>query len=176
MLCTGHADLRDVYGRRAMALDLAILALTTWLAAISFVSPQIGVSLTPFHFDPQVWVGLLSIATLFLAILQLKTDWKGRSDAHKRSLETYAEVKREAGYVLAKEDMTERDFIGVIERNNMASAVAIEIPEARFIRLKQKHLIKVAVSKFLDDNPGASLLILRLRLWKRGTFTKEMPE
>src|ERR1700722_2799198 len=104
MLCTGHAGLRDRYARMALALDLGILALATWLSAIAFVAPSINVSLTPFGLDSQLWVGLLSVATLFLGICQLKTNWKGRSDAHRRTLDGYAEVKREAGYLLAAGD------------------------------------------------------------------------
>src|ERR1041385_7032884 len=79
MLCSSHAALRDRYARRATALDLSILALTAWLSAIAFVAPRINATLTPPSFDPQIWVGLLSVATLFLAIVQLKTNWKGRS-------------------------------------------------------------------------------------------------
>ena len=47
MLCTAHAGLRDRYARRALALDLSILALATWLSAIAFVASSINVSLTP---------------------------------------------------------------------------------------------------------------------------------
>src|SRR5260370_42077564 len=66
MLCTGHAGLRDHYKRMALALDLSILALSTWLAALAFVAPNINLSLTPFGLDSQLWVGFLSVAVLFL--------------------------------------------------------------------------------------------------------------
>jgi hypothetical protein len=172
MLCSGHAALRDRYARKATALDLSILALTAWLSAIAFVAPRINVSLTPFGLDPQIWTGLLSVAALFLAIVQLRTDWKGRSDAHRRSLDVYAEAKREAGYILAKGEIEERAFIGVVERYNMASAVGIDIPEKEFLAQKRHHKMKVALSKYLDDHPGASILIVRTRLWYRDTFGK----
>jgi len=172
MLCSGHAALRDRYARWATTLDLSILALTAWLSAIAFVAPRIDTSLTPFGLDPQIWTGLLSVATLLLAIVQLKTDWKGRSDAHRRSLDIYAEVKREAGYILAKGRIEERAVIGVIERYNMASAVGIGIPEAEFLTQKRHHRLKVALSKYLDDHPGASIPLLKARFWYRDTFGK----
>src|ERR1700693_3826156 len=84
MLCTGHARLRDHYAHRALGLDLSILALSSWLSALAFVAPNINLSLTPFGLNSQLWMGLLSVATLFLAVVQLRTDWKGRSDAHRR--------------------------------------------------------------------------------------------
>ena len=81
MLCTAHAGLRDRYARRSLFLDLSVLGLSTWLVALAFVEPRIGISLTPFKIDAQIWGGLLATFTFFLAIVQLKTDWKGRSDA-----------------------------------------------------------------------------------------------
>jgi hypothetical protein len=101
MMCSGHAVLRDQFARRALVLDLAILGLSTWIASLAFVEPHINLSLTPFGLDSQIWGGLLAVAVLFLSILQLKTDWKGRADAHRRTLDVYAEVKRGAGYLLA---------------------------------------------------------------------------
>ena len=101
MLCTAHAGLRDRYSRLALFLDLSLLGLSTWLVALAFVEPRIGVSLTPLGIDSQIWGGLLATFTFFLTIVQMKTDWKGRSDAHRRTLDLYAEVKREAGYLLA---------------------------------------------------------------------------
>lgn len=107
MLCTGHAELRDRYARRALVLDLVTLALSTWIVALAFVEPRIGRRFTPLGWNGTIWLGLLSVGTFFLTILQIKTDWKSRSDAHKRSLDLYAEVKREAGYLLASKTLTE---------------------------------------------------------------------
>jgi hypothetical protein len=167
MLCTGHAGLRDRYARMAFVLDLSILGLATWLSALAFVAPSINVSLTPFGFDSQLWMGLLAVAVLFLSIVQIKTDWKGRSDAHRRTLDGYAEVKREAGYLLAGGELDEQACRRVLDRYDMASAVGIEMPERFFLTQKRQHKMKVALSKHLDTHPGASLLLTRLRFWIR---------
>ncbi len=52
MLVTGHANLRDRYSRRATFLDLAVLALSTWLTAVSFsfaLTGRVGQMLTSDH-------------------------------------------------------------------------------------------------------------------------------
>src|SRR5690348_8982762 len=85
-LCTAHAGLKEAHARRALFAELTTLAASTWLAALVFVEPRINLHLTPRGFDPQVWIGLLSVATFFLTILQMRTDWRGKSDAHARSL------------------------------------------------------------------------------------------
>jgi hypothetical protein len=170
MLCTGHAGLRDRYARRGLVLDLSILGLSTWLVALAFVEPRINISLTPFHMDPQLWGGLLAVGTFFLTIVQLKTDWKGRSEAHARTLDLYAEVKREAGYLLAS-DLLEEDAVRrVLSRYDIASAVGVAMPENDFLPQKRRHLVKVALSKRLDQFPGSSLWLARLRLWFRNNL------
>ena len=171
-LCTGHAGLRDRFARRALLIDLAVLGLSTWIVALAFVEPHINVRLTPLGWDSQIWVGFLSIGTFFLTIIQLKTDWKGRADAHKRALDLYAEVKREAGYVLASGELAEPSCRRVLDRYDMASAMGIEIPEREFLPQKRRHNVKVALSKHLDTHPSASLAITRLRFWVRDNLSK----
>ena len=117
-------------------------------------------------------MGLLAIAVLFLSIVQFKTDWKGRSDAHRRTLDSYAEVKREAGYLLATGELDEQASRRVLSRYDMASAVGIEIPERFFLKQKRRHKMKVAISKHLDTHPGASLFLLRCRFWICDNFQK----
>jgi hypothetical protein len=175
MLCTGHAGLRDRYARMALALDLSILALSAWLSALAFVAPNINHSLTPFGLDSQLWIGVLSVATLFLAIIQLRTDWKGRSDAHRRTLDNYAEVKREAGYLLATGEFEDHACRRVLARYDMASAVGVELPERYFLKQKQRHKMKLALSKHLDTHPAASLLLTRFRFWIRDNFHGTRP-
>jgi hypothetical protein len=170
MLCTGHAGLRDRYARMALALDLSVLALSTWLAALAFVAPSINVSLTPFGLDSQLWAGLLAVGVVFLSIVQLKTDWKGCSDAHRRALDCYAEVKREAGYLLASGELDEQASRRVLARYDMASAVGVEMSERSFLTQKRRHKLKVALSKHLDAHPGASLFLTRVRFWIRDNF------
>jgi hypothetical protein len=165
MLCTAHATLRDRYSRRALLLDLSILGLSSWLVALAFVQPQINVALTPFRMDPQLWGGLLAVLTFFVTIVQLKTDWKGRSDAHKRTLDLYAEVKREAGYLLASGALDEAASRRVLARYDIASAVGVGIPEGDFLPEKRRHKLKIALSRHLDDFPSASLRLTRVKFW-----------
>lgn len=176
MLCTAHAILRDRFARRSFLLDLSILGLATWLAALAFVEPRIDLSLTPFGIDPQIWTGLLAVLTCALSVLQIKVDWKGKSEAHRRSLEAYSEVKREAGYLLASHEELSNDACRrVLDRYDMASAVGAPIPENKFLRTKRRHKSKVAISKYLDENPSASITLTRIRFWIRDNLRGNKP-
>jgi len=153
LLCTGHATLTDKWKRWASILDIVTLASSTWVVALAFVSPTLALKLTPFGWDSTIWLGTLSASTFFLTLVQLKTDWKSRADAHARTLDLYAEVKREAGYLLASDQADETAF-----RRVLAS-----IPEKSFLALKRKHRLKILLSKQLDEHPGTSLLLFRIR-------------
>ena len=170
-LCTGHAGLRDRLARRALILDLCVLGFSSWLIAMAFIEPRINVQLTPLRLDSTIWVGVLSVATFFLTLVQFKTDWKGRADAHRRTFDIFAEVKREAGYLLAAGDIEEAACRRVLSRYDLASAVGIEIPEREFLRQKRRHKVKIALSKHLDAHPSASIPLTRIRFWIRDNLS-----
>ncbi len=78
LLCSGHAVLRDRFARRALLLDLSVLGLSTWLVALAFVEPRIGVRLTPFGWDSKLWAGLLAVATSIYRIIWNLTRLRAR--------------------------------------------------------------------------------------------------
>lgn len=170
MLCTGHAEFRDMYAWRALMLDIFTLAVSTWLVALAFVEPRINVSLTPFGWDSQIWIGALGTGVFFLTLIQIKTDWKGRADAHKRTMDIYAEVKQDVGALLTSGDFQHDAIQRVYSRYEMASAIGVPIPEAKFLYIKKRHLVKVSISKQLDTRPGASIAWLRVCLWWQDNF------
>jgi hypothetical protein len=174
MLVSGHANLRDRYNRRATLLDLAVMALSTWLTSVVFIEPRINLKLTPFGIDPQLWVGLLGVFTFFLSIVQLRVDWKGRSDAHRRSFDLYSEVKRECGYLLASQQpLTAESSQRVLSRYDLATEVGTHMPESEFLAQKRNHLRKIEVSKYLDKHPSASISLLRAKFWWRDNWPRK---
>lgn len=169
MLCTAHADLRNRYGRRALWLDLAVLLPSAWLVALAFVEPSLNKALTPGGLEPQIWTGMLAVTVFALSIVQLRVDWKGRTDAHARAFEGFAEVKRDAGFVLASaEVVTEEVCRPIFARYGSASSTPV--PEPEFLLQKRRHLLKIAVSRHLDVNPAASPALTKVRFWMRDNF------
>ncbi|HXX20155.1 MAG TPA: hypothetical protein VEJ46_12195 [Candidatus Acidoferrum sp.] len=160
--------------RLALLLDVAILGIAVWLTAVVFIEPRISLKLTPFHLEPQVWVGLLGIVALFLSILQLRVDWKGHADAHKRSFDLYAEVKNECRYLMSSSGALTREACQrALTMFELASDVGRQIPENEFLRQKRKHLQKVEISQYLDTHPGASITMLKLQMYWRGSLKRD---
>lgn len=163
MLCTGHARLKQKFVRKAVVLDLLVLIFTAWLVALAFVDHRIDLILTPFDLEGRVWSGILSFGVFVLVLIQFKLDWKSRANGHRRTFEIYANIKREAGYLLSKKRNTNLEIKMVIDHYDLASMIGVEIPENEFLKCKKEHLSKIRISKYLDSHSSASLIIVRLK-------------
>lgn len=170
-LCTAHAWLAGRYSGWATALDAAVLLSSAWVVSLAFVDPALAASITPGDLTPTLWIGLMGVCAFGLTLLQTRLDLRGRADSHRRALDAYTEVKRGASRLLSEEGQPEEAaFNEVLARQEFASSLGIAVPERKFLPLKKKHLLKVAISRHLDTRPGASLILLRISLFARDSF------
>lgn len=171
LLTSAHAVLRDRYGRWALILDIVLLGLSVWLTAMVFVEPRIGLQLSPPGIDKEISIGLIAIGSFFLTLIQMRVDWRGKADIHSRVSTTYSAIKLECTHLLSRVDtLIESDYGRFLERYLSIGEYSVPIPEAKFNKLKKQHLIKVEISKLLSNHPGASITLLRLKLWWRDNF------
>lgn len=167
-LCTAHSIERERFHRRAMLLDIIIMLGSLYLVSMVFIDPVINNTLTPLGLKPVIWTGTIAIFVFAFSIIQLMVDWKGLADAHGRSLSMYAEAKSNCIEVLnGTAPISKEIYNGISTRYNMASDIGIHIPDSRFLTLKQKHLVKIELSKQLDNNPSLCLPLARIKLWWR---------
>lgn len=166
--CTAYGHLRDRFLLCARGLDLSILAVSTWLLAMTFVEPRIGVALAPAGIEAPIWIGLLSIGVFFLSLVQLLVNWKAKADSYQRSLAALSEFVK-IGRPLARAGMAEtsREVETALALYHQISEWTEPVPEKLFLPLKQKHVRKVEISKALDTSPSASILRLRISFWIR---------
>jgi hypothetical protein len=165
ILITAHSILRDGFGRKGQALEVIILLLSVWLTATVFVDDDTARILSPGWVSPKIWIGLLSIGVSALSVLQLKVNWQERSESHGQAARVYTLVKRQCAYVLAQPGLLTRDTCAPLFREyDLAGQIAVLVPDSQFLRLKQRHLKKVAISKLIDQYPGAAPWLLSLKL------------
>lgn len=164
---TAYAVLRDRYFLRARLLDLTVLLLSTWLVAMTFVEPVIGDSLSPSFTSREIWIGLLSVGTFALSLIQLLVDWKGRAQKYGQSLATVSAFVRTYRVFANGNAATQ----GQLQTASDAYATVCEaiapVPDSEFLRLKRRHKIKIAISQELDRHPGRGLIAAKLWiLWR----------
>jgi|SRR5579871_21011 len=172
--CSVHARLRDRYERRASALDYSVIAISTYLAGLVFVEPAIGLRLS-LGLNPQLWIGGLSLANFFFAILQFKNDWKTVAQAHHRSYVEYAEVKSNCRTLTSgASGITPTEYERIRAQYNLATELGTHIPEKEFLIGKAHHKRKVYISQYLDAHPGVWIPLLRTKLFLRDNFNLDL--
>lgn len=176
MMCSMHSKLRDIFSRRALLLDLSIMACSLWLVSMVFIEPAIGKSLSPFGLGNEIWIGLLAIFTFFLSIFQFKVGWKSASQAYKKSADFYASIKRECVYIISKNELIAIEKCKhLFNRYDSAGDICVPIPEKKFLSLKKYHKRKVFISQYLDKNPSISIVLLKMKLWWKNNIKTALP-
>jgi len=173
VLVTGHCILRDRFARRALIVDVLILISSAWLTAMTFIDPNIAQLFSFGELAPNVTFGILSVTTFILAIVQLRVDWKQRSDRHDQAARAYAIAKLDLGQSLQimrslAHEIT--DIPQTLLSYQKLGEFLIPIPENQFTKLKQQHQIKVLTSKIMSRWPMANIFIIKLRLSLKHTL------
>lgn len=163
--CTGYALLRDRYKRWALILDITILLVSAWLTAMVFVQPAIAIQLSPSNIPKDLWLGLLSIGAFGLSLIQLQVNWKGRAEAYQQASAVLSSFVKESRPLI---ESTDPHAIRLALVRYQAVTESIEpIPESKFLLLKQRHKLKIELSRHLDTYPATSLRLLKVTLWWR---------
>jgi hypothetical protein len=144
---------------------------------MAFVDPTIAKKLSPFNIEPIIWLGFFAILTFFLSIVQMKVSWKELSESHGRATKIYSDIKKETNYLLtAGIEISQENYSRLLDKYDFAGEACITVPERQFLQLKQKHKVKVLISKYLDTHPAVNICLIRLILsWKDNlsVFSKE---
>ena len=171
MLVSMHSILRDEYSRKSTVVDCSLFGSSIILVALVFVDPLLLGWLSLSATASRILLGVFALVTFFISLVIFRVDWKSRSELHKYAAEMYSNIKLESQEILATfESASDVDIQRLLIRYKYLGQICVAIPDSSFLRLKNKHKTKVAISKYLDDNPGASLWVLRLRILFSGIF------
>jgi len=170
-MVTMHSALRDEYTTKYCVLDCALFASSIVLVGFVWVDPQL---LHWFSDNPSGFrflIGGLSLATFFLSLVSFRVDWKAKADSHRHAAEVYSQVEIECRHLLNSFDSaTDTEIHKLLARYIDLGEVCVKIPESSFLRLKQKHKMKILISKHLDEYPASSIKLFKLRTWWANNF------
>ncbi|MAC89374.1 hypothetical protein [Maricaulis sp.] len=165
---TAHATLRDRYRFRSRLIEIVSLISSAWLVSLAFSDRAMVNLVLPWVSQPNIFIGALGVTVFCLTLLQFATRWGARADAHGLALENYASITKSARRLLNDIDSLDAAELSRLrDQYEFVNANSIEIPERQFLALKQRHLVKVEISKKLDNRPGLNLLLTRLAIYWR---------
>ena len=166
MLITMHSVLRDEYSRKSIVVDCSLFGSSIILVALVFVDPLLLGWLPLSATASRILLGVFALVTFFISLVIFRVDWKSRSELHRYAAEMYSNIKLESQEILATfESASDVDIQRLLIRYKYLGQICVAIPDSGFLRLKNKHKTKVAISKYLDDNPGTCLWSLKMRIW-----------
>lgn len=160
-----HSMLRDRYAGRALALDLVLLGAGLVFAVTTFASDEVLQLLGADRVNVRSLLGVASVAALFGAIVGLRVDWKGKSALHREAVRSLTELLGRFRTARRQGGMWDSTSIDDLLRRYWEVAnTVVAVPEKDFAALKSRHLRKVALSKLIDEMPGAPVWLLDLRI------------
>ena len=171
MLVSMHSVLRDEYARKSTVVDCSLFGSSIILVALVFMDPLLLGWLPLSATASRILLGVFALLTFFISLVIYRVDWKSKSELHKHAAATYSNIKLECQEILATfETASDIDIQRLLIRYRYLGQICIAIPDSSFLRLKNKHKTKVAISKYLDDNPGTYLWLLKMRILFVNTF------
>lgn len=162
-----HGALAEHYETWSRILNLGCLAFSVSLLAFALAQPAFFERVFCIRQDiySLIMAGLGALTTVASVVAAV---WKPEDLAaqHRQALRHYVQCKYAA-----------RDKLGSSAEPSSADLASVRveylddhwlpmIPDSKFCALKRRHLLKVAVSKYLDDNPTVPIWLVRWRLWK----------
>jgi hypothetical protein len=166
MMVSMHSALRDQYAFRSAVIDCLLFIPAIILAAFAFVDLNTPLWLHWGVDSTRIFIGCLSLVAFLFSLINFRVDWKAKSELHKRAAEVYSQMKLDSKKMLAVFDQSsESNIRELLTRYSDLGSACIAIPENKFLTLKQKHKMKVLISRYLDRNPAYPLFILKIRLF-----------
>jgi hypothetical protein len=174
-----HAVLRDRYSRRALLIDILLLGCSVVFCATTFARDDLFIQLGMSPNNIRYLLGIASVIAFFASLVTLRADWKGKAACHREAFQKLGTVHskfrefRQSDGLWPQDHMPELHHAYWEAMNN-----TVEIPDRLFVRLKNRHLKKVEISRISNSAPGCPLFLLRLILLKRSisrAFSKREP-
>lgn len=160
-----HSTLADRYGRWNTVFLSLILALSASLLGLTFISEQFVQTTLGVAPDTLKWImGIASIATFVAGLLLSQWDFANKAAQHREAVHHYFVIVNRIRALLESNTSFSEATIRELRADYERTEALPLIPERQFLRLKQQHLRKVAISRELDKIPNVPLNEIKQRL------------
>jgi hypothetical protein len=167
---TSHSYLRDYYLGWGQRLNLYTLLFSAVLLLFT-LSPQDFIART-LYLPPDGYKWVMAVAAFFtfcISLVDLAWNPASKSKAHDQAVGHYLRMNFELRNLMMAGQAVSRDKVRWIQDEFLDATDLPRIPEDKALVFKKRHLVKLALSKMLEENPHRALWWLRLRLmWNPG--------
>lgn len=170
MQVTCHSVLAARYRRLAFLLDISILGISVWLAALAFADEAYVSYLVPLSLDAKLTMGGIAIFVFLLSIGQLLLDWKQRAGSYASAAHAYSRIVIGIRHVQDNPNATDDEKVELLNRYTQVGQDHELIPDSSFNKLKRNHLLKVELSKLTETNPGVPIWVARTKIELAGIW------
>ena len=172
MMVSAHALLKEQYLHWSILSDVFLFSCTVLLCVIAFADQSLLVRFLGSDFN--VYVGIFSLIAFVYSFVAGNLDWKVKGERHKAAFEKYLELKFESSEVLERAKKGEYvEIERFVEKYQTSTPMIISVPEKYFLKCKKHHKRKITISKHLEQNPGTSISLFKLKLWYSDNIKKK---
>jgi len=164
-----HSAEADRYESFSLFLNCFVLVFSAFLLSLSLASEDFiarTIYLTP---DLYKWA-LAILAFLNFSITLILLTWRPASKAaqHREALAHFARLRHRIDIILSDGEHIKKEDVEAIINEYMNTDHLPKISDNRFNKLKQRHLVKIDISKEISKNPHRCICEIRRSLKKNG--------
>jgi hypothetical protein len=175
---TSHSYLRDYYLGWGQRLNLYTLLFSAALLLFTLTPPDfiqrtLGLPLDGYH-----WVmAAAAFSTFCLSLIDLAWNPTSKSKAHDQAVGHYLRMIYELRSLMIAGKGPDAEKVRWVQEEFLDASDLPRIPEGKALLFKQRHLVKLAIAKMLEQNPHRPLWWLKIRLlWNPHLADTPAPE
>lgn len=151
------------------------LLTSSFILSLTFVSDEFIVRTTPLTSDGFKWLqAVIAVGNFFAGMLLSIWRPSDHEAKHREAVRHYARVLYEIRHLEERGDIT-REEVEAVKNVYLDDRSVPPIPDKVFLKLKKRYLVKVAISKFLEEHPHAWIWWVKVRLWFREFWSGALP-
>lgn len=164
-----HSTETDRYESWSLYLNSFVLLFSAFLLSLSLASEDFIQRTIYLTSDMYKWA-LAVLATFNFSITLILLAWRPdfKAAQHKEALAHFSRSQHRIDIALSDSELLKKEEVEAIINEYMDTDHLPKISDKRFNKLKQRHLVKVAVSKELSKNPHRCICAIKRYLKKNG--------
>jgi len=174
LLASIHSRLSDEYGRAHTWISSMLLAISTMLVGLTFISEDFVYSSVGLSSNALKWIiGVTSILNFAGVLLLAEWKFQDKAASYREAVRFYFGIVNRIRKVLdSGEKITEETMEEIRTEYGRTSALP-KIPDSKFLELKQWHLQKVAISRELNKRPFESISSIKRKFLNSDKFESD---